>query len=328
MNAPHDPGRRRAAALVGLVLAGLGLPVPRARAAGLAVKLTSGGPGSAETLASALFKAYPDLTAGLDIDWVGGDPGQVQTLLLSGAVNSSAYGALGAAEAALKGVDIVIFGPKISNHGSWLVRADSPYRTPHDLKGKRIATLAPTSDTYRHARMAAALHGLDLRKDFEVIHGPPISNLALFNRGDVEAIITIEPTATRIIGQGAREIARVADQWKAATGDTAPLFLVGNGARKSWIDANPEAARKVAELYLAVNRLIVGKPELASQFHAEIGIPATEKKAIELLPQRLSRIFVPEWGPAEFANIDRQIAEAVKLGLLARKPDRPLYLKA
>lgn len=320
-----NPARRNALALIGVALASVGLPLASARAAaGLPVKLTSGGPGSAETLPLALFKALPDLTEGLDIEWIGGDPGQVQTLLLSGAVNSSAYGALGVAEAQLKGNDLVIFGPKISNHGSWLVRGDSPYQHPEDLKGKRIATLAQTSDTYRHARMAAALHGLDLRKDFEVIHGPPISNLALFNRGDVEAIIAIEPSATRIIGGGAREIARVADQWKEATGDSAPLFLVGNGARRDWVDANKPTAARVANLFLAVNKLIRSKPELAAQYHQAIGIPDTETAAIKLLPERLSKIFVPTWGQAEFANIDRQIAEAVKLGLLPKKPDRPV----
>src|SRR3546814_20196563 len=59
-------------------------PFDNARAAaGLPVKLTAGGPGSAETLTLAVFKAYPDLLAGLDIDCVGGDPAQVQNLLLS-----------------------------------------------------------------------------------------------------------------------------------------------------------------------------------------------------------------------------------------------------
>jgi NitT/TauT family transport system substrate-binding protein len=327
--APESVGRRRVAfALIGLALAGLGVSQRDAFAAGgLPVKLTSGGPGSAETLASALFKALPDLTQGLDIDWVGGDPGQVQTLLLSGAVQSSAYGALGAAEAQLKGNDIVIFGPKISNHGAWLVRGDSPFQHPRDLKGKRIATLPQTSDTYRQARMAAALHGLDLRKDFEVIHGAPIANLALFNRGDVDAIIAIEPTASRIIGNGAREIANVAAQWKEATGDSAPLFLVGNGGRRDWVEANKPTAKRVADAFLAVNGLIRKDPELAARYHKAIGIPDTETAAIKLLPDRLARIFVPTWGDAEFANIDRQLAEAVKLGLLAKKPDRPVYTR-
>jgi NitT/TauT family transport system substrate-binding protein len=304
----------------------MGVPASRAFAANKPkVKLTAAGPGSAETLTNAVLKAYPDLTSALDIEWAGGDPGQVQNLLLSGAVDSSAYGALGAAEAALKGIDVVIFGPKISNHGSWLVKANSPYQTPKDLKGKRIATLAPASDTYRHARMAAALHGLDLRKDFDVVYGAPVANLALFNRGDVEAIISIEPTVTRVIGQGAREIARVEDQWKEATGDSAPLFLVGNAARRSWVDANKDTARKVRDMNLAVNRLIASKPELAAQFHDALGIPASDATALKLLPQRFPKIFMTQWGAAEYANIDRQVAEAVKLGLLPKKPDRPLY---
>jgi hypothetical protein len=36
---------------------------------------------------------------------------------------------------------------------------------------------------------------------------------------------------------------------------------------------------------------------------------------------------VPPWGDAEFAKIDRQLAEAVHLGLLAKKPDRPVYTR-
>ncbi|WP_189615044.1 hypothetical protein [Pigmentiphaga litoralis] len=48
---------------------------------------------------------------------------------------------------------------------------------------------------------------------------------------------------------------------------------------------------------------------------------------ITLLPHRLARVFVPTWGDAEFAKIDRQLAEAVRLGLLAKKPDRPVYTR-
>jgi len=211
--------------LLGLGASVVGGTMPRnSSAAGAKVRLSKSGPGTAGTIQDGMISLFPDLSSGLDIKWVDGDPGQLQVFILSGAIDSGPFGALGLAEVAQKGADLVMFGPRLNNHGSWVVRHDSPYSNVADLKGKRIATQLPSSDTYRHARMAAALHKLDLQKDFQVVFGPPVSNVALFNRGDVEAIIAIEPTTTRLVAQGHRDIAKVADQWKEATG-MRPLSL-------------------------------------------------------------------------------------------------------
>ena len=45
-----------------------------------------------------------------------------------------------------------------------------------------------------------------------MVFGLPIMNVALFERGD-DAVITIEPTATRLIARRARD-ARVGDMWR------------------------------------------------------------------------------------------------------------------
>jgi NitT/TauT family transport system substrate-binding protein len=59
--------------------------------------------------------------------------------------------------------------------------------------------------------------------------------------------------------------------------------------------------------------------------HKEFGIPDTERAAIELLPKRLIDIYSVDWGKPVFANIERQIDEAVKVGILAKRPDKPVY---
>jgi NitT/TauT family transport system substrate-binding protein len=220
---------------------------------------------------------------------------------------------------------VVIFGPSLYNHGRWIVPEGSPYRSPKDLRGKRIATLPQASDTYRHAQMAAALRGLDLKNDFQVIHGPPVANLALFGRRDVEAVIAIEPTATRLVAGGAREIARVGDMWREATGDAVPLFLVGHAARRSWLNNNRATAAAVTKLYTALNAEIRAHPQVLAQFHAAMGIPAGETAAINLLPRRLAEIYSTAWDKSVLGSLDRQIDVAVKLGILARKPDQPVY---
>jgi ABC-type nitrate/sulfonate/bicarbonate transport system substrate-binding protein len=257
-------------------------------------------------------------------DWVGGDPGQSQVQLLAGAIDTGFFGPIGATETSLRGRDVVIYTAGLLNHGSWLVKGNSPYRSPQDLKGKRIATQPETTETYRQARLAASFAGLDLRHDFQFIFGPPTANLALFDRGDVEAVITIEPISTRLIAGGAREIARVRDQWRAGTNDATPLFLGGQGTRRDWLDQNRPIASRLAKLYLAANQQIRARPALLADMHQLMGIPASDRAAIELMVKRLPEIYGVEWSPTVAASANRVIDIAVKSGILKDRPARPV----
>lgn len=301
-------------------------PLWSAAGAAEPVRVTDGGPGSAGAIWRPLIDggAYP-LPSGLKIDWVQGTPGQVQLQLATGAANVAVFGALGVAELAPRGSDIVIIGPALNNHGRWLVRDNSGIRTPKDLVGKTIATLNEASDTFRQARLAALQHGIDLKKDTKLVFGAPTANVALFERGDVDAVITIEPTATRLVARGAREIARTGDLWREATGDSAPLFLVGLAAHRSWAEQNRETTTALANGLVSIHRALRANPKRLSELHKEFGIPDSERAAIELLPKRLIDIYSTDWGRPVFANIERQIDEAVKVGILAKRPDRPVY---
>ena len=290
------------------------------------VRFTDGGPGTAGAIWRPLIDdgavKRPD---DLAIEWVKGAPGQVQLQLTTGAANVGVFGALGVAEIAPRGSDIVIFAPALNNHGRWIVRDNSPYRSPRDLIGKTIATQHEASDTYRHARLAALLHGIDLKKDVKVVFGPPTANVALFEQGDVDAVITIEPTATRLIARGARELARVGDMWREATGDQAPLFLIGFAAHREWAEKNQKVTAAVTQIFADLHRQLKAKPERLAELHQEFGIPASEKAAIELLPKRLIDIYAIDWNKDVFANIDKQIDAAVKAGILSEKPAKPVY---
>lgn len=307
-----------------LLLPGVALPAPSPV---YKARLSKSLAGTAGTLQDGMIAKFPEVSQGLEIEWVDGDPGQLQVFILSGAIDSGPFGALGLAEAAQKGADLLMFGPRLNNHGSWIVRGDSPFKHPSDLKGRKIATQLPTSDTYRHARMAAALHKLDLQKDFQVIFGSSIANIALFNRGDVDAVIAIEPTSTRLIAQGHREIARVADQWKEATGDSAPLSLVTCAATRQWVEKNPETARRVGQQALAINRKFVADPTVVRDpdIYRPMGFKDTDKAAIDLLVERLPRVYATEWNKAVFDGFDRQLEVALSLGIIEKKPAKRYY---
>ncbi len=291
------------------------------------INLMAPNKGSTSAIYPALMKSDLVDLSGLDISWVGTAPGQMQLQLLSGALNVGGYGALGVAEAHLKGADVTLFAPLSVNHGSWIVPADSAARSIEDLKGKRVATVSVNTDTFRQAEVAAALYGLNLRKDFQISHSPGLASVALFERGDVDAILAIEPNATRLVARGAREIARVEDLWNNATGSRQPLFLVGWAARRSWLEANPEVAVKVAKAYLQLNRILRKDPSILKQreLYTALGLRDDETAAIALLPERIARVTPVDWDASVFDNIGQQIELALKYGTLEARPTQPLY---
>lgn len=292
------------------------------------VRITLPSPGSAGSVWRPLIEQlHLNRGSSLELDWVTADPGMMQTQLNAGALDIGVFGSVGLSTLINKGSDIVLFGPALNNHGRWLVKADSVYRSPRDLVGKTIAAPAQTSETYQQAQIAASLSGIDLKKDIKVIHGSPTANLALFERGDVDGIITLEPTASRLVARGAREIARVAELWKKATGQAGAPFLVGLAANRRWLDANRDSAAQVAALFARVNGAIQAKPALLRGVATEIGLKADETKAAALLPQRLTDSYATAWDDSVFAVIDKQIEVALELGILAKRPPAKIYLK-
>ncbi|WP_059413183.1 ABC transporter substrate-binding protein [Cupriavidus basilensis] len=312
-----------------LLTLGAGLAPLAAFAQASGVRITLPSPGSAGSVWRPLIDRYKlNTDPALKLDWVTADPGKMQVQLSAGSLDVGVFGAVGLATLANRGSDIVLFGPALNNHGRWLVRGDSGLRAPKELVGKRIATTAETSETYQQARIAASLIGIDLKKDVKVIHGSPTANLALFERGDVDAIITLEPTATRLVARGAREIARVADIWKQATGQQEDPILVGLAASRSWYESNTATAAKLGALFQRVSGSLRQNPAQLREIAPEIGFKADEARAIELLPSRLAPAYATRWDASVFATIDKQIEVAVKLGVLDRAPARKIYVQA
>jgi ABC-type nitrate/sulfonate/bicarbonate transport system substrate-binding protein len=299
---------------------------PAVSAAKPVVNITLPTPGSAGSIwRAAMSTLDPSLSSDFDINWVAGDPGQMQVQLAAGSLDVGVFGAIGLATLARKGSDITLFGPALNNHGRIIVRADNPFRKPADLVGKKIATQPKTTETYQQARVALSLLGIDMDRDLEIIFGPPTANLALFDRGDVDAVIVVEPTATRAVGAGARELARIGDIWSQASGVGAAPFLVGLAARRTWLTSNREIATSVARLFAAANGALRDDPKLFVEHAAEMGLRPKETAAINLLPARLADVYPTEWDQGVWSAIDRQIEVAVKLRLLDAAPERPLY---
>lgn len=293
--------------------------------AGGAIKLSLPVQGGAGSVWRSVIEQDDLLAAAPDVRWIGGDPGQVQTQLLTKTVDFTVFGSVTAAQANAKGNDVLLIGSAINNHGRWLVPANSPYRSPKDLRGKKVATQPSNSDTFVQAAIVAALGGDDLKRDYQLFFGAPAAGVALFQRGDVDAIIAIEPSATRLVAAGAREIARVGDLWQQHTGSSRPMLLNGRAVRADAYNSRRDDYKKLVDAFTKANAAVKENPQLLVKYASKMGLKPTEKKAIALLPERLKDIYPDTFDAETIKDLDAQIDQAVELGLLAAKPKRPVY---
>jgi len=105
----------------------------------------------------------PINTKGSNENVVSLDEGKIDLGLVTGEVTYEAVRGIGRPQAK----NIRIINATYSQAGMFMVRADSPYRTISDLKGKPIAWGAASSGFIVLARYVMDGLGLDMKKDFE-----------------------------------------------------------------------------------------------------------------------------------------------------------------
>ena len=160
----------------------------------------------------------PINTKGSNENVVSLDEGKLDLGLVTGEVTYEAISGLGRPQAG----NLRIINATYSQAGMFMVKADSPYKSIADLKGKPIAWGAASSGFIVLARYVMDGLGLDMKKDFEAHllekagDGPPMvldGRAAAMWGGGVGwppfMNIAKGPAGGRFIAPGAEEIRRV-----------------------------------------------------------------------------------------------------------------------
>lgn len=145
------------------------------------------------------------------------EAGKLDTGQVTGEVTYEAIAGVGRAPANLK-----IISAMYSNSGMFIVRADSPYQTIADLKGKPIAWGAGGSGFVVLARYAMDGLGLDINKDFQAVYlDKAADGPAMVLDGRVAALwgggvgwpgfvaVAKSPAGARFIAPSADEVKRI-----------------------------------------------------------------------------------------------------------------------
>jgi sulfonate transport system substrate-binding protein len=198
-----------------------------------------------------------------------------------------------------------------------IVRADAPYKTVADLKGKKIAV---TKAAGSHYLLISALDKAGLRfKDIDAAYLTPADGRAAFERGSVAAWVTWDPFLAGVQRQS--EVRILADGRNVA--DYQRYYL----ASTAYANARPDVLAVVFEALSKTGKWVKQSPKEA----AELLAPAwgLDAKTVELANSRRSYEVRPVL--KEALGEQQKIADAFfGEGLLPRKLDAtavPLWRK-
>lgn len=258
---------------------------------------------------STTFNAGPSaieaLNAGsIDIGFVGPSPA------VNGYVRSQGKGLRIVAGAASGGVKLVVDPEKI--------------KTPEDLRGKRIATpqVGSTQDVAFLNWIAEKGWKVDAQSgkgDVSVVRSDNKVTPAAYASGSLDGAWVPEPTASKLVSQGAEVLLDERDLWPDKK------FVITNIiVSQEFLDEHPDVVEAVLKGSVSTNRWINQNPEEAKTSANR----ALETLSGKPLPQE---VLEPAWESIEFtddplaATLSTQAEHAAKAGLLTEPDLRGIY---
>lgn len=202
-----------------------------------------------------------------------------------------------------------------------LVKKDSPYRTIADLKGKKVGLYSLTSSsTAALVKVVRDKYKLELRKDFELVVAPPPVLAGLLQKGDLEAMINVDPLVLRLLESGAyRQILDADGEWQSLAG--ARLLVTTLAAWDDYALKNPEEIRRLVRIYKEAVDIIAKDPQIyvSTGFIKASGMQETPA-VIKMFEERFSKLYTGRWDAA-LLNSNRAVFEtAIEMGNLESVP--------
>jgi ABC-type nitrate/sulfonate/bicarbonate transport system substrate-binding protein len=277
-------------------------------------------PSSIGLIAAVIAGEGIDAEHGLEMQFSEFAPDDAEIALLTGQVETGFFPIVAWAHVRAEGEEIVFLGPIQENHGAVIVQEDSEFQSLEDLQGHTIATLSPVSGLYTTMQVLAAELGMSWEGDFDVVSGPPPALISFIETAEVDAIIHFEPNTSTLLATGDfRVVMTLGEQWEELTG--APLFMLGLGAQRAWVEENPETARRVSAMMQDVLQRLHDDPELVGRYLETFDL---DEAVVEVAKERMSRIYIPQ-DPAEIEdNVQLILERALELGIIDEIPE-PIF---
>lgn len=211
------------------------------------------------------------------------DDAASRQFLLQGRSDVSFDGDLiGTAVLSNQGYKIATFYPIALQDASMVTRSDAPYRSPTDLKGKKVGHDGLESGTVTAAQvMLKQFEGVDILKDYKLQLAPTAALARLVAKGSIEAAFLDQPAilaaqrslGLKVIWGPAWKI------WESKRGGRS--WNITMMAHQSWIKANPKLARGVTRAWDDAYRWMRQDPTRITKPPYPDLLEVTDKKVID-----------------------------------------------
>ena len=251
------------------------------------------------------------------------DPAATEQAVILRRADAGIFPVVSAARANLMGEKIRLFAPALINHNSIVLKKGSTATRLSDLKGKRLGTLDRISMTYTSLAVIAKMQGLDLDQDFKLTLSPPPVLMALFSRGELDALAIFEPLVTRLVSEGHPEMMRLDRFWREQTGEF--MIAIAIGAHEDWLNAHGAAARKLFRTVIDAMSAIQQDPKTVIQEHRQALMIETDEQ-LKRLTERMPKLYTARWDRSVIDNMTSLLKKNVELGLLKAMPKDDLFV--
>jgi ABC-type nitrate/sulfonate/bicarbonate transport system substrate-binding protein len=197
---------------------------------------------------------------------------------------------------------------------------DPKIKAPADLKGKTI--VAPTSSGYYGiALLFLKQHGLDARRDLNILNAPPSGVQTYLLADKADAGLLFDPGLSNMLTKGFHLIGDINAGVRSALNMKADAPLWGSGvtAHKAWIDADPKRAVATLRMCSDAVDFLNKNPNEADQLISEFA-----KIPVEAL-QKSRELNITEWRitlpRSEKQNLDDLFQGFKETAFLKNLPD-------
>lgn len=251
------------------------------------------------------------LGPGTRIEWFTYNAGpSAMEALLADSIDLTYVGPNPALNAHLKskGADVRVLAGATRGGAALVVQGDGRISKPADFRGRKVATpqLGNTQDVACRAWLAA--NGFAVTQtggDVTVLPTQNPDQLALFRKGDLDAVWTVEPWVSRLEREAGGRVLVSED-------DAVTTVLV---ASARFVDGKPDLARKIKAAHRELTDWIVAHPDDAKRLvREELGAETKQDMSPDLLGRCWPRMrFDAAIGNADFAKF---VAAAQSVGFL------------
>lgn len=205
-----------------------------------------------------------------------------------------------------------------------IVSKNSAFKRPEDLRGKTLA--APTSSGF-YALIVLFLkqHGIDVRRDVNVIGASPAAVQTYLLADKVDAGLAFDPSLSNLLTRGFHLVGDINPSLRKAmkVSDTTKIWGGGVTAQNSWLAENPDQAKAVFNMCKDAVAFINGDPNEANKIIAEF-----TKLPIEALAKS-RELKITEWevttSAAEQKNLEALFEAYREAGFLKSVPNKEFY---